>query len=63
MGVINLGDVLFIAFLLLVPVALLLFVLYAKKKGWVRWERVSWRETENYVRRTRRGAEKNRSGF
>lgn len=58
MGVITLGDILFIAFVVLAPLALFLFVLYAKKKGWVRWERTSWREMENHIRPPRRRAEK-----
>ena len=48
---ITLGDVLSVAILLLVPVVLFLFIRFARCKGWIRWERLSWRDAENYTRR------------
>ncbi len=51
MGMITLGDVLSVAILLLVPVVLFLFIRFARCKGWIRWERLSWRDAENYTRR------------
>lgn len=63
MGVIRLGDILFLAFLMFVPCAFYLFIRFARRKGWIRYERLSWRDTENCIRRsrnTRRRAEKDR---
>jgi hypothetical protein len=33
MGVIRLGDIVFLAFIVLAPIALVLFILFAKRKG------------------------------
>jgi hypothetical protein len=58
MEIIKWGDIVFLGLVVLVPIALALFILFAKRKGWIRYERFPWRDTENYIRRSRRRSEK-----
>jgi hypothetical protein len=58
MEIIKWGDIVFLGFLLLAAIWLIVVIRVAVRKGWIRCERISWRETENHVRRIRRRAEK-----
>lgn len=54
MGIYKLLDIISLALILLVPLIYWVILFFARKAGWICTQKKDWRDTENFVRRTRR---------